>query len=466
MPAIFANLLADWTGGQWFRTPVRPMQGFVTDTRMLRPGQVFVALKTPKRDGHDFLASAQLAGASGSIVGRIDTKLVIPQLIVRDPLEALQTIGRKMRENFPGPVVGVTGSAGKTSTKDLLAVLLGGHYPVLATEGNFNNHIGVPLTLTRLDPPMHQFAVIEAGISGPGEMDVLAGMIQPNLAVVTLIGAAHLQRLGGVEGVAREKSRLPAALRPDGLLVTHEAVNNFKAFHDLSVRRLLARGVADPRAAAADAANIVRYAVEHGAETTTITLAFRATAPRTYTLRRVSDGMAQNAVLAMAAALEIGVIPDVLQIRLATWVPTTLRAEIRREGGRLLYLDCYNANPDSMCDALASFLTQVPEDLPRLYVFGGMEDLGVLSAEYHRQVGQKIRLRPQDRAFMIGENAGAMCAGAIEVDNEPDLISVVGSLEPIAEAIAAFQGAVFMKGSRRWELEKALVPVVPKSAPC
>ena len=141
-------------------------------------------------------------------------------------------------------------------------------------------------------------------------------------------------------------------------------------------------------------------------------------------------------------------------------------AEIRREAGRLLYLDCYNANPDSMCDALASFLNQVPEELPRLYVFGGLEDLGVLSAQYHRQVGQKIRLRPQDHAFMIGENAGAMCAGAIEVNNEPDLISVVSSLEPIAERIATFQGAVFMKGSRRWELEKALVPIGTKSAPC
>jgi UDP-N-acetylmuramoyl-tripeptide--D-alanyl-D-alanine ligase len=450
MPAIFANLLADWTGGQWFRTPVRPMMGFVTDTRMLRPGQVFVALKT------------QLAGASASIVGRIDTKLVIPQLIVRDPLEALQTIGRRMRENFPGPVVGVTGSAGKTSTKDLLAVLLGGHYPVLSTEGNLNNHIGVPLTLTRLEPPMHQFAVIEAGISGPGEMEALAAMIQPTITIITLIGAAHLQRLGGVEGVAREKSRLAAGLGPEGLLVTHEATDAFKSFADLRVRRLLARG-ADPLATVSDAADVVRYAVEHGAETTAITLAFRATKPRTYTLRRVSDGMAQNAVLAMAAALEIGVIPDVLQIRLATWVPTTLRAEIRHEGGRLLYLDCYNANPDSMCDALASFLAQVPAELPRLYVFGGMEELGVLSAEYHRQVGQKIRLRPQDHAFIIGENAGAMCAGAIEVNNDPDQISVVGSLEPIAERIANFQGAVFMKGSRRWELEKALVPVGAKT---
>src|SRR5689334_14527001 len=120
MSALFANLLADWTGGQWFRTPVRPMLGFVTDSRQLRPGQVFVAIKTARRDGHDFLSAAQLAGASGSIVSRIDTKLVIPQLIVRDPLEALQTIARKMREAFPGPVVGVTGSAGKTSTKDLL----------------------------------------------------------------------------------------------------------------------------------------------------------------------------------------------------------------------------------------------------------------------------------------------------------------------------------------------------------
>jgi UDP-N-acetylmuramoyl-tripeptide--D-alanyl-D-alanine ligase len=464
MPALFTNLLAEWTDGRWFRDPVRPLAGFVTDTRQLRPGHVFVALTTPKRDGHEFLSAAQMAGAAAAIVAKADPKLALPQLIVAEPLAALQTIARRMREAFPGPVIGVTGSAGKTSTKDLVSVLLGGHYPVLATEGNLNNHIGVPLTLTRLNPPMHQFAVIEAGISAPGEMDVLARMIQPEIAILTLIGPAHLQSLGGLDGVAREKIRLAAALRPGGLLVLHEDSCRYEAVSRMDVRKLVARP-AEKVAGGGAAADLVRYAILTQGETTSLDLSFRGGEPRTFVMRLVSDGMARNAVLAIAAALEIGVRPDVLQIRLSTWVPSALRAEVRREGGRLLFLDCYNANPASMCDSLASFLAQVPAELPRLYVLGGMEDLGVSSAEFHRQVGQRLRLRPQDFAFMIGENAGAMCAGAIEVNNDPNLIDVVSSLEPIAQRIARFEGAVFMKGSRRWELEKTLVPI-RAAAPC
>src|SRR5205823_6668152 len=138
-PDFSPSLLAQWTGGRWTATPSAALAGFVTDTRQLRAGQVFVALKTDKRDGHDFLGAAQAVGAAAALVGKADPAVTLPQLVVADPLVAFQTIAREHRRTFPGTVVGITGSAGKTSTKNLLALLLGGEVGgVLATEGNLN----------------------------------------------------------------------------------------------------------------------------------------------------------------------------------------------------------------------------------------------------------------------------------------------------------------------------------------
>jgi len=178
MPSFDPGTLAAWTGGRWSHAPARPPVGFCADSRRIEPGQAFVALRTARRDGHDFVSQAEAAGACAAIVSREAPATGLAQLVVGDPLSALQSIAREHRRAFRGTVVGVTGSVGKTSTKELLAVLLGADTGVaLATEGNLNNHIGVALTLTRIEPGQHAFAVIEAGISAPGEMGVLAAMI-------------------------------------------------------------------------------------------------------------------------------------------------------------------------------------------------------------------------------------------------------------------------------------------------
>jgi len=216
------------------------LTAFGVDTRALRPGDVFVALRTERRDGHDFLADAATAGAAAALVAVPDRAVPLPQLVVPDPLAAFQAIAREHRRTFRGAVVGISGSAGKTSTKDLLALLLGGaSCGVVATEGNLNNHLGVPLTLTRLDPAVHRFAVVEAGISAPGEMAPLAGMIEPDVALITLVAAAHTRDLGGLEGVAREKALLPAAVRPGGVAIVPRSTLDFAAFRDLRVRTMV-----------------------------------------------------------------------------------------------------------------------------------------------------------------------------------------------------------------------------------
>jgi UDP-N-acetylmuramoyl-tripeptide--D-alanyl-D-alanine ligase len=464
MPTFAPAQLASWTGGRWTAAPAAPLAGFTMDTRQLRAGQMFVALKTEKRDGHAFLPAAQAAGASAALVAVPDPALPLPQLVVADPLAAFQAIARQHRRTFRGPVIGISGSAGKTSTKDLLALLLGGaEGGVLATEGNLNNHLGVPLTLTRLDPAAHRFAVIEAGISAPGDMKPLADMIEPDVALITLVAAAHIQELGGLEGVAREKAVLPGALRPTGVAVFPKPCTQFAAFHDLFVNQLVLERSAVLRPATQPRHTIQFNVLQRPAETV-IVIAYGPPPPAMFKLRRVTDGMAQNAALALTTALHLGVAPATLQARLAAWSPPALRGEIRHEDGRLLYLDCYNANPASMADALATFHAIAPPGEPRLYVLGCMEELGPEAPARHRALGRSLHLRPGDRLLVIGLQANEVCAGVLEQGDFSRQIQIVSSLEPAAAALAEWRGAVFVKGSRRYQLERALAGAVAREA--
>jgi len=456
MSVFSPSELAEWTGGRWTATPVAPLSGFTMDSRQLRAGEVFVAIRTAQRDGHAFLAAAQAAGASAAIVATPQPALALPQLVVADPLTALQVIARTHRRAFTGPVVGISGSAGKTSTKNLLALLLGGEAGgVLATEGNLNNHLGVPLTLTRLDPAVHKCAVVEAGISAPGEMAPLAAMIEPDVAINTLVAAAHTAELGGLEGVAREKAILPAAVREAGVAIFPRSSAEFPAFRDLGVRRMIIERaeVIRPESPPSDR---IYFTVTHREDTTAVAVAYGLPPPLVFTLRRVSDGMAQNAVLAICAALWLGVPHARIQSRLSGWQPAALRGEIRREGNRLLYLDCYNANPASMADALSAFQAIAPAGQPRLYVLGCMEELGPDSATHHHMLGRSLVLRPGDRLFVIGEQANAVCAGVLENGDFTRQLQIVSTLDPVTACLAEWTGAVFVKGSRKYRLETIL----------
>ncbi len=464
MPAFPPVSLANWTGGRWTTQPAAELAGFTMDTRQLRPGQVFVAIKTEKRDGHDFLPAAQAAGASAAIVALPDPALKLPQLVVADPLTAFQAIAREHRRLFRGPVIGISGSAGKTSTKELLALLLGGEAGgVLATAGNLNNHLGVPLTLTRLDPATHKFAVIEAGISAPGEMKPLAHMIDPDVAIITLVAAAHTAELGGLEGVAREKAVLPAAIRPQGMAIFPKQCTQFAAFRDMFVNQLVLERSAVLRPATGPR-HTIHFNVIQRVNETVIVIAYGPPPPAMFKLRRVTDGMAQNAALALTAALYLGQAPAVLQERLATWAAPALRGEIRHDDGRLLYLDCYNANPASMADALATFHAIAPAGEPRLYVIGCMEELGPESAVHHRALGRSLNVRECDRLLAIGTQANEVCAGVLEQGDFRRQIQLASSLDTIAAALADWRGAVFVKGSRRYQLERALGSAVAQEA--
>ncbi len=456
MPSYTAEQLQAWTSGTWHRAhPGLTVRGFSFDGRQIRPGEAFLALRTDKRDGHAYVNQAAARGAAAALVESPDASAPLPQLQVTDVLAALHAVARENRRRFKGPVVGVTGSCGKTSTKDLLALLLGKH--THATEGNLNNLIGAPLTLTALDPARHEAAVIEAGMNTPGEMAQLAGLIEPDLAIVTLVAPAHLEGLGTIENVAREKAELPRGVRAGGWAVLPASCLAFSPFHTLpeKLAAVLPEGASLPPHAKAE--RVFRFRLEPTQDARwTLLFGPEGTAPARYALPAVSPGMAGNAALALAAATLLGIEPALLADRILQWRPSQHRGELHRAGDRLLYVDCYNANPASMIDAFAAFDRLADAALPRLYVLGCMAELGPTAPALHRDCGSRLRLRPADRAFVVGAQAEDFATGLRDAGTPAAQIAVVSDVEEIRPVFETFSGAVLLKGSRAYKLERLL----------
>jgi UDP-N-acetylmuramoyl-tripeptide--D-alanyl-D-alanine ligase len=276
------------------------------------------------------------------------------------------------------------------------------------------------------------------------------------VALITLVAAAHTAELGGLEGVAKEKAVLPATVRPAGVAIFPRQCEEFTAFRGLGVRTMVVERAEVVRPAEPPK-DKVYFTVTQRGESTAVALAYGPPPPLVFTFRRVSEGMAQNAALAICAALWLGISAEQIQARIGGWGPAKLRGELRRdELGRLLYLDCYNANPASMMDALETFYDVAPPDEPRLFVLGGMEELGAETERYHRELGESLRLRPQDRVCAIGQQAAAVKSGALQAGASADQFEIAEHVETIAGRLADWRGAVFVKGSRRYALEKIL----------
>ena len=447
-----------WTGGTWCGAqPSGRIQGFAYDTRRLQAGQIFVAIQTDKRDGHDFLESAHAAGASAALVSRLIPEVSIPQLQVSHTIQALQDIGHAHRARFEGPVIGITGSCGKTSTKDLLFRLLGEAH-THATAGNLNNEIGVPLTLSELEPERHRYAVVEAGINQPHEMRRLTDCIEPDIGMVTLVGPAHLELLGSLEAIAEEKSQMLRGNRVGDRRYFPESCLNYAPFRALEqdsvVLRRSSPGKADP---ASIKSRDYIYAEDAQPGQPRMLVMRQGLGPtHFFELPLVSPGMVDNAALALAVALELGMPVDQIHTALQSWRPSRFRGELLRAGDQWFYADCYNANPASVVDALAAFEKTFPERMPRLYILGSMNELGPEAGSFHREMGSRIHLRPTDYVFFIGEYADSMLAGLKANHPPPGSYQVFEKTESARLSLAQFSGAVLLKGSRSYALETLL----------
>lgn len=434
--------------GEWRGIPPESVAGWSYDTRLLKPGECFLALRTDRRDGHQFLANAKAGGALAAWVEEWDLTIDLPQYKVENPLKALQKLAHYHRKNFKGKVLGVTGSCGKTSTKDLLKNLLGLD-KTFATEGNFNNFLGLPLMLLKLNSEGHQFGVFETGISVPGEMKVLADILSPDIGIVTAIAPVHLEAMKNLETIAYEKSRLLAGLDADDTAFLGATSLQYKVFQDLNCPT-----VAVCREGEEALVGHYQYLIYTASENHSLKFTFQGKAFE-FQVRPLSRGMQGNVVLALAVSLHLGVSPELLQERLNAWAPSSLRGEWVELPGKKIYLDCYNASPVSMVDALQLFYDQAPKDLPRLYIIGGMNELGEAAPDYHEAVGQELFLRPMDEAYILGEHRFSFINGAKQNVIDYQKLKPLEDIEGLKMILQNFEGSVFIKGShsfRLWEL--------------
>lgn len=355
--------------------------GVSTDTRTLAAGELFVALAGPTFDGHDFLGVARERGAAGAVVDRRrDTALA--QLVAGDTTRALGVIGRENRHRFNGRLAAITGSAGKTTTKEMLATILAGVGPVYATRGNLNNEIGVPLSLLALEEH-HEFAVIEMGAARPGDIHYLVDIAEPDVALVTNARAAHLAGFGSVEAVSAAKGEIYVGLRAGRVAVINVDEPWAAAWHEQADGARVVT-FASRAGAVADvvAENIVTRA--DGNDFVLVANGERAAVSLQVPGRHNVD----NALAAAATATALGISPTLIAGRLAAFTGVAQRLQVRTAvtGARLID-DSYNANPASMRAALAVLAAN---DGRKIAVLGDMAELGTVEVNEHLALGREV----------------------------------------------------------------------------
>lgn len=447
MAEFDAGFLAEASGGEWLKClPASPVTGFCFDTRKLKPGNLFIAIKTETRDGHDFLENAREKGAIGALVQEERPSSALPQLLVDDSVVGFRTIAARFRNRWNFPVIAVTGSCGKTTVKDLLSLLLGGEPIVQATSGNLNNLIGVPATMLSIEDTSCRFAVVEAGISERGEMAKLAETIQADTVVFTAIGPAHLECLENIDTIASEKAKLSDTsstkrvyLGPtwkpyrsqifggEGLLLEED-----DSLGSLwSYRRNLENG-----------GTLLEMKGPDGVES--------------YRIESTGKGSASNAALAISVVRDCGVSAEDIALRLKFWKPSEFRGEWRTFGKTRAYLDCYNANPLSMSDALDVFQSAYESGRSRLFIIGSMEELGEQSANWHERLGREMVVEKEDYVRLLGDGSEYILEGMKNTGKVLENTEIVRSVEALQPLLAVFSGDVFLKGSRRYRLETAI----------
>ncbi len=417
--------------------------GWSTDTRTLLPGDLFFALRGPHHDGHDHVSAAFDRGAVAAVVDR-EIAAPGPLLKVEDTLAALQRAAAWARAAWGGSVVGVTGSAGKTTTKDAIAHMLATKLAVGKTAGNYNNHVGVPLSILRL-PEEARVAVIEIGMNHAGEIRDLSRIARPDIGVVTNVGYAHIEAFDSVDGIAAAKRELIESLPPDGIAVLNAddpRVNRFGAAFSGRVVRFGLSAEADVRA------EDVEYSLE-GVRFRVGDVSFNSPV---FGRHGVSNLLAGIAVAGL-----YGIPPEQLREAARTFTPAQMRGRLIERNGILIYDDCYNANPDAV-KAMLDVLRDTPA-LRRIAVLGEMLELGRWAEPLHRDIGRYAAMSGISVLVGIRGVARKMVDAAIEGGLATDAAFFFDDPESAGEQVSkmARRGdAILFKGSRGVHVERAL----------
>lgn len=441
--------LARWAGGRVTAgDPAATTTTVCTDSRVLRAGDLFLALRGEKFDGHNFVDEAARRGAAGAVVQEVAANLPpdFGLVHVPDTLSALQQIATHYRRSLPLRVVCVTGSNGKTTTKDLAAAVLGEHFPVVKTEGNLNNHIGLPLTVLKARAS-DEVGVFEIGMNHPGEIAPLAAIAGPDVAIITNIGAAHLEFMGSRENIAKEKGMLAEALSPSGTVILND--------DDDFTRAIAARTKADALFCGLERGDIFATDLRQDSAGMKFRLhGFGHSVDAALPVLGVH--MVRNALLAVAAGHVFGLSLEECAAGLSRAQLTKGRLEHKLVRGIQVIDDSYNANPDSMKAALLT-LSQISANGRRIAVLGRMGELGHEAEHGHRQVGQAAADLGLDCVIAIGEEAAwiaeeAWRGGIAKVQKVATVDEAVKVLREFARA----GDLVLVKGSRSAGMERVV----------
>ena len=456
MSALSLSELAAMVDGRLLG-PDRRFDGVSTDTRSLRSGELFVALHGPNFDGHDYLRAAQERGCAGALVSRPGND-GIPTVEVTDTLLGLGRLGQQWRLRRPALVIGITGSNGKTTLKEMTAAILARRGAVLATRGNLNNAIGVPLTLSRLRE--ESFAVIEMGANHPGEIDYLTSLVRPDVAVLNNAGRAHLEGFGTIEGVARAKAEIINALGRDGIFVFNADDRYAGLWKELGAAySQLTFGLARSASVRSPAHD---YRVVWRGDR------FEARFPVVCAQGEIEVGLQlagehnrMNALAAIAASQAAGAGLEDVEQALAGLEPVPGRlCPMAGRGGARLIDDSYNANPDSVIAALR-VLSAAPGR--RTLVLGDLAELGDEARQLHQQLGQKAAEFGIERMLTTGEfSCHAGLAFGVAHRHFPDQASLADALlEDLSE-----EDSVLVKGSRSAHMEAVVERLRATEAVC
>ncbi len=405
LPQIQPEEAAQWTGGRWDGAPGAALRGVCTDTRSLTPGCLFIALKGARFDGHEFVAHAAKGGAAGAVVAEAwapPSRPALPLLRVAGTTDALMGMASAYRRKVGLRVVGVTGSAGKSTVKEMIGQILGASMPVAMTRGNWNNNIGLSLSLLAV-APASRIGVFEVGTNHPGEVAALCKILRPDWGVVTNVGPAHVEHFGTLDAIAKEKAELLRCLPSDGVAV----LNGDDAAHSTM------RAACSCRAITISFSRDADYRGEWVADSVREAILRETSTGETFRISNRVPGRhnLMNAALAVAVARQQGHDWNAIAAGLALYHPLHMRWEERVLRGVRVINDAYNANPLSMRAALETFAAE-PASGERWLTLGGMLELGRTQAMEHEALGRAVASGGWTGVLGVGELGRLILRGA------------------------------------------------------
>jgi len=429
-------------------------RGISTDTRTLEKGNLFVALQGENFDGSNYLQTAADRGASGVILPmeRQERLASIPENVpaigVTDTLQAYGALAARWRDNFAIPVIAITGSSGKTTTKEMVAAIASRRMTILKTEGNFNNQVGLPFTLFKLRKE-HQIAVLEMGTNSPGEIAKLAAIAKPDIGLITNVGPAHLEGLGSLEAVAAEKASLWEVMNGRGTAIINQDDPQLAPFGD----RWKGKSVSFGTGEGADVT--ARNMETAGKKGVRFDLVIAGVSSRVF-LSAVGTHNIKNALAAAAATWAAGLARGEIADGLASFHPAPGRLEVRElANGAHLIVDTYNANPHSVAEALKT-LQGLQGTGKAIAVLGDMLELGKTAEKWHRETGKIVAGGTVDTLFLKGNLVKHLADAAVTSGFSKDHIIFFDDSDEIVPRLGAMlqkDDWVLIKGSRKMKME-------------